>query len=148
MKTRKLTTEEKANFPAINHVDLAMQSDDGKWYYAETHFDDDGEPNPQLVNDGDGEHVPLAKFALGLIITTAGAEFAMRETGQKPAEFLRRHVSGDWGDMNAEDSASNDRSVESGSSIYSAYTLSDGTKIWIITALDRSNTTILLPSEY
>jgi hypothetical protein len=30
----------------------------------------------------------------------------------------------------------------------SAYTVSDGTKMWIITAADRSATTILLPEEY
>jgi hypothetical protein len=32
--------------------------------------------------------------------------------------------------------------------LLSAYTLSNGTRIWIITEADRSATTLLLPSEY
>jgi len=32
--------------------------------------------------------------------------------------------------------------------ILSSYTLSDGTKIWIITEADRSATMVLLPEEY
>jgi len=35
-----------------------------------------------------------------------------------------------------------------GCRLLSAYTLSNGTKIWIITEADRSTTTLLLPSEY
>ena len=32
--------------------------------------------------------------------------------------------------------------------LLSAYTLSDGTKIWVITEADRSAPTLLLPEEY
>jgi hypothetical protein len=42
----------------------------------------------------------------------------------------------------------NDRSVEDGCRVLSAYHLRDGTKIWVITEADRSATTILLPEEY
>ena len=43
--------------------------------------------------------------------------------------------------------AENDRALESGDRILSAYETSHG-KIWIITEWDRSVTTILFPSEY
>ena len=46
------------------------------------------------------------------------------------------------------DRRENELSVNEGFRILSAYTLSDGTKIWIITEADRSATTILLPEEY
>ena len=42
----------------------------------------------------------------------------------------------------------NELSVEKGFRILSAYTLTAGVKIWIITEADRSVTTLLLPSEY
>ena len=38
--------------------------------------------------------------------------------------------------------------LSSGFRLLSAYTLSNGTKLWIITEADRSATTLLLPSEY
>jgi len=69
------------------------------------------------------------------------------------AEFLIRHLSGDWGDISEDDKTSNDSSVETGGRILSAYLLKDESKIWIITeAADASGnriaTTILLPEEY
>lgn len=62
-------------------------------------------------------------------------------------DCLARHFSGDWGDVDAGDSALNDASVGEGSRILSAYQLC-GHKIWILTEADRSRTTILFPSEY
>jgi hypothetical protein len=63
--------------------------------------------------------------------------------------YLRRHESGDWGEVNEADWATNDRGVEAGTSLMSAYRLPDTfEKIWIITEWDRSITTILLPDEY
>jgi hypothetical protein len=72
----------------------------------------------------------------------------LEQAGQLPAEFLDRHVNGDWGDVPEEDRQENEFSVEHGFRILSAYTTSAGEKIWIITEADRSATTILLPEEY
>jgi hypothetical protein len=47
-----------------------------------------------------------------------------------------------------EDKAENELSVAQGYRILSAYTLTTGIKIWLISEADRSATTILLPSEY
>ena len=38
------------------------------------------------------------KFSLGQIVATPGALEAIRDSGESPADFLARHVSGDWGD--------------------------------------------------
>jgi hypothetical protein len=64
------------------------------------------------------------------------------------AEFLDRHVNGDWGEVPEADKQANEVSVEHGLRILSAYTTSAGDQIWILTEADRSATTILLPSEY
>jgi hypothetical protein len=88
------------------------------------------------------------KFSLGSIVATPDALAALAKTGDTSATFLRRHVSGDWGELDSDDRAENERSVDSGFRLLSAYTLSDGSRIWIITEADRSSTCILLPDEY
>ncbi len=62
--------------------------------------------------------------------------------------YLSRHLTGDWGDLDAEDVAGNEVSLREGFRLLSAYHLPDGTRIWIITEADRSVTTLLLPDEY
>lgn len=89
-----------------------------------------------------------ARFELGNLATTSGAVFAFREAKQSMVEFINRHVTGDWGEVDAHDANENELSVERGFRILSAYTLSTGVKFWIITEADRSVTTVLLPSEY
>jgi hypothetical protein len=81
-------------------------------------------------------------------VATHGAIEALEQSKQTPWEFLSRHVQGDWGDLGDEDKEANDRSVEDGSRILSAYHLKTGTKIWVITEADRSSTCLLLPDEY
>jgi hypothetical protein len=62
--------------------------------------------------------------------------------------FIRRHATGDWGDLDEDDKAENELSVGEGFRILSAYTMERGVKLWVISESDRSVTTILLPSEY
>src|SRR5688572_22162869 len=88
------------------------------------------------------------KFPFGQLAATPGAIAALREAGQTPFEFLCRHVSGDWGELCAEDIAENDRALREGSRLLSAYRTGKGVKFWIITESDRSVTTLLLPGEY
>jgi len=88
------------------------------------------------------------RFPLGQVVATPGALVALAEAGQTPHEFIRRHQTGDWGDLDEDDRRENERSLEIGCRVLSAYHLRDGTKIWIITEADRSATTLLLPSEY
>ena len=88
------------------------------------------------------------KFEPGQIVSTSGALHAMKEAGDNPASLLLRHVSGDWGELDAHDIQENEFALEHGLRLLSAYRLSDGTKIWVITESDRSATTFLLPEEY
>jgi hypothetical protein len=88
-------------------------------------------------------------FSPGRFTATPGAVKALEESPATPASvYLRRHLTGDWGEMDEYDTAVNNRAVEDGDRILSAYTLPSGKKIWIITEADRSVTTILLPDEY
>ena len=87
-------------------------------------------------------------FALGQVVATPGALAALEAAGQAPFEFLVRHVTGDWGDLVDEDVRENERALAAGGRIFSAYNLSDGTRLWVITEHDRSVSTLLLPMEY
>ena len=90
----------------------------------------------------------LARFHLGRIVATPGALEALKEAGERPATLLKRHIAGDWGELDDHDRQENERSIADGCRLLSAYTLSTGAKLWIITEADRSVTTLLLPSEY
>lgn len=82
----------------------------------------------------------------GRIVATTGGLDALTRVNEEPTRYLARHVTGDWGD--ADDRLENERSIQNGYRLLSAYLLGDGTRIWIITEADRSATTILLPEEY
>ena len=96
-------------------------------------------------------------FPLGSLITTMGVNSEM-QTNEKFFLFLNtsleKHKSGDWGDLESEDRASNDAAIDHEDRIFSSYLLpedikvSGNTKVWIITEWDRSVTTLLFPSEY
>ena len=88
-----------------------------------------------------------ALFTLGRTLATPAAREELAELNYSPLDLLRRHMSGDWSDMELGDQLSNQESIRKGSRIFSAYII-QGTKFWVITEADRSSTTILLPSEY
>jgi hypothetical protein len=90
----------------------------------------------------------VIRCPIGRGVATPEALGALEKAEQLPAEFLDRHVNGDWGEVPDADKQENELSVEQGFRILSAYTTSAGDKIWILTEADRSATTILLPDEY
>ena len=97
----------------------------------------------------EGAQEPRRKrLKLGQIVATPGAVQALDEAKEAPLEYLARHSCGDWGEVGSEDWQENELSVRKGFRVLSAYTLSTGKKIWIITEADRYATTILLPNEY
>ena len=87
-----------------------------------------------------------AKFPLGQTVITPGARDTLNPEDVQAA--LRRHASGDWGDVGDADRRENELSLTQGFRLLSVYHDRSGTKFWIITEADRSATTILLPSEY
>jgi hypothetical protein len=88
------------------------------------------------------------RFRLGLTVATPGAKEALEEARTSALSLLCRHQACDWGDISTTDKLENELSVRKGYRIISAYTLSTGVKLWVITEADRSSTTILLPGEY
>lgn len=91
------------------------------------------------------------KFPLGQVVMTPGAMLALEQVegqGVTLGTLLRRHLAGDWGELDEEDKRENDYSVPRHLRILSAYRLPTGRKVWVITEADRSLTTILLPEEY
>ena len=89
-----------------------------------------------------------ARFALGETFITPGAQDALDIAGQTAMQFLRRHISCDWGEVSEDDAQENELSLREGFRLLSTYRTVKGQKIWIITEADRSATTILLPSDY
>jgi len=90
----------------------------------------------------------MIRFPLGRVVATPGALRALEKAEQLPAEFLDRHVNGDWGDVSEADKQENEVSIEQRFRILSVYTTSAGDRIWILTEADRSVTKMLLSSEY
>ncbi|MGF6245538.1 hypothetical protein P3T42_007316 [Paraburkholderia sp. GAS38] len=89
------------------------------------------------------------RFPMGRPVITPGAQAMLDAAGIEGVLLLARHIHGDWGDLSAEDLASNELALLTGKRVLSSYNLPDGRrKVWIITEADRATTTILLPEEY
>src|SRR5262249_47060442 len=110
-----------------------------------------------------------ARFPLGKVTITAGAVAALGETSQHAIEFLARHARCDWGEYGhcdqiqltaderhrgweaTDDSGkiNNVNLLNGRDRIMSEYQTGCGTRLWVITCIDRGGgTTILLPEEY
>ena len=87
-------------------------------------------------------------FELGHVVMTPGAAALNVDF----APYLARHLSGDWGSLDAFDIRQNNQAVHEGLRILSAYDVpvagGETERIWIISEADRSATTVLLPAEY
>jgi len=90
--------------------------------------------------------IPTAKFRLGRIVATPHALEVI--TSDDILRGISRHQAGDWGEVDAEDRATNDLAVVNRTRILSVYRSAKNAKFWIITEADRSATTVLLPEDY
>ena len=88
------------------------------------------------------------RFQLGKVVATPGAIEALNEAQTSAWELLSKHVSGDFGDVDADDRQSNLDAIKDGERILSAYKLKTHERLWVITEADRSSTCILRPDEY
>ena len=88
------------------------------------------------------------RLALGQIAATPAALDALVATNTHPLTLLRRHATGDWGDLCSEDMEANRLALALGRRVLSVYTLAEGILVWVITEADRSATTLLLPEDY
>jgi hypothetical protein len=90
---------------------------------------------------------PTVLFPTGDVHATPVALKHLACAGVSALDLLRRHVSGDWGDVSADDRLANDQAVRKGTRLLSAYRIGSE-RVYLITEWDRSSTTILLASEY
>lgn len=100
----------------------------------------------------------VAKFNTGQIVCTDRVGAVVENNPEFAAfvsESMRKHVSGDWGDLDAENKQFNEDGLDAKNPerLLSAYNFQQlpgvrDTKIWIVTEWDRSVTTVLFPSEY
>jgi hypothetical protein len=88
-----------------------------------------------------------ALFPVGQVVATPGAVEAMERLCVSPAALLRRHMAGDWGDIDPDDRGLNEAAVADGTRILSVYGTADD-PLWVITEAGRSVTTILCPEDY
>jgi hypothetical protein len=86
------------------------------------------------------------KFELGRVVITANA--LQTVNSDDVLTSLNRHITGDWGDLEAEDRQVNESALRSGGRLLSAYRDGTGNRFWIITESDRQTTTVLLPEDY
>lgn len=97
-----------------------------------------------------------ARFKLGQVVLTPGIADLVEAGTVNPAALLARHARGDWGDANDANDAdkqANDADLAQGGRLLSAYDVTPGLRVWIITEGEddkgyRQATTILLPDEY
>lgn len=93
------------------------------------------------------------RFELGQVVMTPGVADLMEAGALTSAALLGRHARGDWGDGDIEDKRANDAAILSGDRLLSAYDVTPGLRVWIITEGEdddghRQATTLLLPDEY
>ena len=86
------------------------------------------------------------KFSLGRLVATPNV--INQIANDEIMSALSRHVRGDWGKVNPEDSKANENALQHGGRLWSVYTSMRNVKFYIITESDRSITTVLLPEEY
>ena len=90
--------------------------------------------------------ISVAWFQLGRIVGTASAVTAIPQDEILLA--LQRHQTGDWGEVERDDRAENERSLLEGERLVSIYRSLAGVKFYIITEANRLQTTAMLPEDY
>lgn len=92
------------------------------------------------------------KFELGQLVATPAC-IAFCETHKvEILDLVRRHHSGDWGDLEDEDKQANEAALKNGARLLSSYRVGDD-RVWILTEAAgddhrRASTCVMLPSDY
>jgi hypothetical protein len=88
------------------------------------------------------------RFQAGHLVMTPGVQRLIEDGKLDLMSYLRRHLSGDWGDLSDADRRANEDALRHGDQLLSVYRVSPDVKLYIITEADREATTALLPSEH
>ena len=94
-----------------------------------------------------------AKFRPCRVVATPGALEAFAGSGQTFEFFLEKHLSGDWGEVDAEDQMANDKALIDGGRLLSSYRTLKGIEVWVLTEAvgdggERASTCLTTPHEY
>jgi hypothetical protein len=100
--------------------------------------------------------IPNVPFQIGILHATPSAIALLDRHQATPVPFLARHIAGDFGDLDQEDSAANRAEIAAyirtgdPGRVLSSYSLG-ADRLWIITQFAPgayNHTTLLLPEEY
>lgn len=95
---------------------------------------------------------PGTYLPLGEVIVTPAAHDVLERFEVVTRNLLNRHSYGDYGDMSPEDAEVNAMAAKGSSPVHSVYRIGgedgEAVEVYVITAGDRSHTTIMLPDEY
>ena len=81
--------------------------------------------------------IPIGLFPLGNLVASA---IALRTlTHEEMIAGLRRHQSGDWGDLTEADKTENTSALTEGRRIMSLFTTVNGTPFWVCTEAESFN---------
>jgi hypothetical protein len=105
-------------------------------------------PNLKRSNSSDANHNEGTSISVRTNRRYRRSVDRARKGRPAAGEFLARHGSGDWGELDEHDRKENQLSLERGFRLLSSYFTNAQEKIWLITEADRSATTLLLPDEY
>jgi hypothetical protein len=85
------------------------------------------------------------RFAPGRLTVTTHVQ--LHVTRKEILAALRRHLRGDWGELDLQDHQSNEAALRDGARLLSAYRTKRGVRFWVVTEWDRSATTVLVPAD-
>jgi hypothetical protein len=85
-------------------------------------------------------------FLPGEVVVTNDARAALSDAGEDAQTLVARHTTGDWGCVSRREAAQNEYGLLMGQHIVSFYHLKNGYFVGVITAPNRSTTTVLAPA--
>jgi hypothetical protein len=80
-------------------------------------------------NHNTATQTSVTRFALGQTYITPGAEEALMIAGQTAIEFLRRHMSCDFGELSEDDQQENELALKQGFRLLSNYRTGKGQQL-------------------
>ncbi len=90
---------------------------------------------------------PMGVLSLGRVVATNAAHMEAERLEIDLIDMVRRHHTGDWGDVCQEDRDANTMALVTGGRILSLYVFR-GIRFYVITDDPRDFTTVLLSDEY
>lgn len=93
---------------------------------------------------------PILTFQLfdsGTVVITPSVQAHLDREGIDASVYVDRHLHGDWGDVSAKDAEMNLLAVLLAGRPFSSYLIA-GKRVWVITELDCTFTTLMFPEEY